>query len=140
MRHVFPTTEIPHKWAHQTQSDARNPQGNLFFEGPTIYSYRSSWPLASIRTKRGKKTLVLTNSEYYGHTTAQHQHMINDAVSHLATCAVFNPLAKYKNEHAANIQTIWKEIKHHQDKAERALSGVRDRVRLKSPAHVAACL
>src|SRR3990167_9502925 len=122
MRHVFPTTEIPHKWAHQTQNDARNPQNNLFFEGPTIYSYRHSWPLASIYTKRGKKTLVLTNSEYYGHTTAEHQSSVNRAVSHLATCAVFNPLAKYKNEHTTNIQAIWKEIRDYQDKAGRVLS------------------
>src|SRR5205807_8092971 len=38
-RHVFPTGEIPHLWAHKVQPDARNADGNLYFGGDTIYSY-----------------------------------------------------------------------------------------------------
>jgi hypothetical protein len=30
--------EIAHKWFHQTQDFARNPQRNFYFEGATIYS------------------------------------------------------------------------------------------------------
>src|SRR3990167_11282137 len=61
-RHVFPTDEIPHKWAHQTQEEARNPQGNLYFRGPTLYSYRDSYPIARLFKKRGA-ALVLHVSD-----------------------------------------------------------------------------
>jgi len=62
-RHVFPTSEIPHKWAHATQSDARNNGGNLYFRGDTIYSYRDSWPLARIYRHKKRGVLVLSNSD-----------------------------------------------------------------------------
>lgn len=116
MRHVFPTSEIPHKWAHQTQADARNPQGNLYFKGATIYSYRDSWPLARIYTgKRG--TLVLTNSDRYSSTTAGHQHAVNSAASHLARIAVpcvdfsVTGYKAYMQEcHGANLEYLQKEM------------------------------
>ena len=62
-RHIFPTSEIPHKWAHATQSDARNQRGNLYFRGDTIYSYRDSWPLARIYRHKKRGVLVLSNSD-----------------------------------------------------------------------------
>jgi len=43
---VFDTGEIPHLWAHRTQEEARNRQGNLYFTGDTIYSYGSHFPIA----------------------------------------------------------------------------------------------
>lgn len=88
MRHVFPTGEIPHKWAHATQEDARNAQGNLFFRGDTIYSYRDSWPLAKLYHHAKRGALVLSNSDRYGTTTAKHQGGVNQAVSHLRRIAV----------------------------------------------------
>lgn len=124
-REVFPTSEIPHKWAHQTQSRARNAQGNLFFNGPTIYSYRESWPLARIYTKRvrnaghdegsakvhGEEKLVLSNCQKYSNTTAGQQHDVNRAVSHLHRIAVPNVEAQYgtalsKKEHADNLRHL----------------------------------
>ena len=45
-KHVFDTGEIPHLWAHRTQDEARNRQGNLYFTGDTIYSYGSHFPIA----------------------------------------------------------------------------------------------
>lgn len=80
-RHVFPTGEIPHLWMHAAQRDARNPQGNLFFIDDTIYSYRTSWPLARIyRDKHGKAALVLGNSDRYSTTTGKHQGEVHQAV------------------------------------------------------------
>lgn len=110
-REVFPTSELPHKWAHQTQSRGRNPQGNLFFDGPTIYSYRRSWPLARIHFKGSQRhamaalaigdnyennkpaeagLLVLANSDRYSVTTSQHQSAVEQAVSHLPVLRVPN--------------------------------------------------
>lgn len=90
VRRVFPTAEIPHKWAHATQDEARNPQGNLFFRGATIYSYYESWPLAHIYTRRDGSKLVLTNCDRYSVTTSNHQYAVNRAVSHLDRIAVPN--------------------------------------------------
>jgi len=87
-RHVFPTSEVPHKWAHQTQHDGRNPQNNLYFRGDTIYSYRDSWPLARIYRHAKRGALVLSNSDKYSTTTAQHQGEVNRAVGHMRRIAV----------------------------------------------------
>lgn len=69
---VYDTHEIPHLWAHQTQSEARNRQGNLYFTGDTIYSYGSHFPIAKhVVSKRGEKAVLFTTGSY-GHTTAGH--------------------------------------------------------------------
>ncbi len=96
-RHVYPTSEVPHLWANQTQQDARNPQGNLFFEGATIYSYRRSWPLATIYRKgkgKARRTLVLTNSDTYSVTTSGHQSDVNRACSQFDQIAVPYPVVR----------------------------------------------
>ena len=117
-RHVYPTSEIPHLWAHQTQADARNSQGNLFFEGSTIYSYR---------TRKKKGALVLSNSDKYGNTTAKHQRAVNHASSHLENIPVPDPqIAEPWNtanhKHSANLKHFQKTIGDLYDKSKRALS------------------
>ena len=121
-RHVFPTGEIPHLWAHQVQADARNHQDNLFFEGPTIYSYRHSWPLAHLCTRKKKGVLVLTNSDKYGPTTSRHQWIVNAACSHLDNIPVPNPLAGQYNRHKDNLVYFQEEISKLHDQATRVLS------------------
>jgi hypothetical protein len=70
-KHVFDTGEIPHLWAHRTQDEARNRQGNLYFTGDTIYSYGSHFPIARhVETKRGNAILLTTKS--YSVTTSGH--------------------------------------------------------------------
>src|SRR3990167_3302378 len=101
-RYIHPTSEIPHLWAHQTKPKASNPQRNLYFDGPTIYSYRDSWPLARIYTRRGR-TLVLSNSSRYGVTTSQNQQAVNWSVNHLDQVAVPVPCVSYPRDHDANI-------------------------------------
>ena len=121
-RHVYPTSELPHLWAHQAQADARNPQGNLFFEGPTIYSYRHSWPLATIHKHKKKGVLVLTDSDTYSNTTTQHQHAVRMACSHLTQIAVPCPLAQTPSMHQGNLDYFKKEINKLHDQAKRVLS------------------
>lgn len=78
-KQVFKTDEIPHLWAHQTQHEARNAQGNLFFEGDTIYSYRSNFPIARhVRTKIGDAVFLTTNR--YSVTTSGHIYSVNRAI------------------------------------------------------------
>jgi hypothetical protein len=78
-KHVFPTYEIPHLWAHKTQDSARNSAGNMFFDGDTIYSYGHHFPMARhVETKRGKAILV--NSTRYSVTTSSHQSAVRGAI------------------------------------------------------------
>jgi hypothetical protein len=72
-KHVYTNREIPHLWAHQTQGDARNGNGTLYFQGKTIYSYGSHFAIAQIIDRRGKGRGVLFNSRSYSVTTSQHQ-------------------------------------------------------------------
>lgn len=126
MKRVRKTSEIPHLWAHQKQSDARNQQGSLFFEGATIYSYRHSWPLGRIYEKKGRK-LVLLNSERYSNTTNGHQSDVDRACSHLERCSVpyvdcgFGNSELSTAEHARNIAHLEGIAADALKKAQRAL-------------------
>src|SRR5690348_11351714 len=69
---VFDTDEIAHLWAHRTQDAARNPQGNFYFSGDTIYSYGSHFPIARhIKGAHGADGVFFT-SRSYSNTTAKH--------------------------------------------------------------------
>ena len=64
-KHVFATGEIPHLWAHRTQDEARNPQGNLYFSGDTIYSYGSHFPVARhVVSEEGERAVLFTTATY----------------------------------------------------------------------------
>lgn len=83
MKHVFDTDEIAHLWAHQTQSDARNKQGNFYFEGPVIFSYESHFPIAAFvpggGRYRGVKAIVI-NNDRWSVTTSKHQSLVRRAI------------------------------------------------------------
>lgn len=83
-REVYPTDEIAHLWAHKTQASARNPQGNFYFRGDVIYSYRDSYPLAKHVTGKNGQAGVLINRDGYSNTTAGHLSQVRRAVSHVA--------------------------------------------------------
>lgn len=120
VRKVFPTDEVPHKWAHQAQSEARNPQGNLFFFGAVIYSYRLSYPIAHIFKSR-KKPLVLIRSERYSVTTARHLNLAARATSHLEQILVPDVMPD-SDGHGANIAYLVEQHAEALAKAKRALS------------------
>lgn len=46
MKTVMTNDMVLHVWAHQTQEHARTANGNLHFDGPVLYSYRT--PIANI--------------------------------------------------------------------------------------------
>lgn len=119
-RHVFPTDQVFHLWAHQAQSDARNSHGNVFFDGAMIYSYGRHFPLAKIEiNKRG--TLVLINSRDYSVTTRKHKSLAARAVRHLTTAHV--PHVDYYGapDHKRNMAYLAREMAVHLEKAQRAL-------------------
>lgn len=98
-KEVYPTNEIAHLWAHKTQASARNKQGNLYFSGDVIYSYRNSYPLAKHVTGKDGTPGVLLNRNGYSNTTARHLSQVRRAVSHIAAWwEVDNPLADTPNQ------------------------------------------
>lgn len=71
--------DVCHVWAHQLQSDAR--YGNIFFEGDTIYSYGTHFPMARILTVNGKRVVLFTTRSYSS-TTAGHKSEARQAIPH----------------------------------------------------------
>lgn len=79
-KHVFSTGEVPHLWAHRTQDDARNKQGNLYFNGDTIYSYGSHFPIARhVANDPGKRAVLFTTATY-SVTTSTHCSAVRSAI------------------------------------------------------------
>lgn len=78
MRTVFINDMVAHVWAQQNQDYGRSNNGNFYFKGAVIYSYRDTWPLAmflSDEVPRFKKLVganIVINNESYGITTSQH--------------------------------------------------------------------
>ncbi|MGA8222324.1 MAG: hypothetical protein WB780_11775 [Candidatus Acidiferrales bacterium] len=79
-KHVFDTGEIPHLWAHRTQEEARNRQGNLYFTGDTIYSYGSHFPIARHVTNATGERAVLFTTASYSVTTSSHCSAVRSAI------------------------------------------------------------
>lgn len=126
MRHVFPTDQIAHKWAHQTQDNARNGQGNLFFEQEILFSYRHSYPIAKLY-KKYTATLVLLNSDTYSVTTARHIALARYATNHLTQCHVPHIIIATDSvsdllTHEANLKYLLDQTLALQNKAGRAQS------------------
>ena len=79
-KHVFDTGEIPHLWAHRTQEEARNRQGNLYFTSDTIYSYGSHFPVARhVVNDAGERAVLLTTATY-SVTTSSHCSAVRSAI------------------------------------------------------------
>ena len=124
-RYGYPTSEIPHKWAHQTQDSARNPQGNLYFRGATLYSYRDSYPIAKLFKKKGAM-LALHVENTYSSTTAGHCSGARRATSHLPSITVpdVEPDNQYRHgpeQHVINVRYLVERAAKHLDKAGRAM-------------------
>jgi len=79
-KYVFDTGEIPHLWAHRTQDEARNRQGNLYFTGDTIYSYGSHFPIARHVVSEAGERAVLFTTANYSVTTSSHCSVVRSAI------------------------------------------------------------
>lgn len=81
LRHVYPTDEMCHLWAHGIDRDIRNSTNNVYTIGDTIYSYGSHFPMAKrIVTRRGTVVFLL-NPDTYSVTTSSHQAQVRSACS-----------------------------------------------------------
>lgn len=80
MKTVFDTNEVAHIWASQGQDSGRNKGGNLYFQGMTIYSYGSHFPIATIWNKDNH--IVFFTSRGYSNTTSGHKIYVRGSIRH----------------------------------------------------------
>ena len=77
---------VAHLWANKSQPEARNGtprDSNFYFEGTTIYSYGSHFPIATHTTDKHGKPVVLFTQAGYSMTTSRHISMARSAARHL---------------------------------------------------------
>lgn len=75
---VFNNNMVAHVWAQRNQERGRSNNGQFYFKGPTIYSYRDSWPLAHY-LKDGR---LIVNTQNYSPTTARHGSYVRQAINY----------------------------------------------------------
>lgn len=79
-RHVVPTREVFHLWAHQAQDNARNSKGSVSFRGKIAYSYRE--PIGNIVSDRKGRNVALVSSQTFSVTTSSHQTDLHCAIGY----------------------------------------------------------
>lgn len=84
MRKVVSSSEVAHLWAHQTQSEARNAHGTIWFRGKTIYSYGEHFPIACFVENGQGEQAVLFTTRTYSVTTAKHMGWVRGAMRHIS--------------------------------------------------------
>ena len=76
MRNVLPVSELCHKWANMEQESGRNANGSMYFNGSTIYSYGSHFPIAKhIVNEQGQRAVLFTERSY-SVTTEKHKSQV----------------------------------------------------------------
>lgn len=106
MKKNFTSNELPHIWAQQLQSEGK--AGSFYFNGATIYSYGSHFPIATIEGKN-----VLFTKRTYSNSTAKHISKTRQAISHKNKiyCYYVPTNLKYASrEHSQNFERWKKEI------------------------------
>lgn len=71
MRKVFDNAMVAHVWAQQRQSEARSHNGNFWFDGDTIFSYRT--PIARLLRGEDGAMVALISSHRYSISTNGHR-------------------------------------------------------------------
>lgn len=121
---VFDTGEIPHLWAHRTQEEARNRQGNLYFTGDTIYSYGSHFPIARHVTNDAGVRAVLFTTETYSVTTSGHCSAVRSAIPSgtpvFHVPEVYPDTCTVKESHEKNLKHYAKTTEEHVAKCARS--------------------
>lgn len=70
--------DVAHLWAHQLQEEAHY-RSNFYFQGDTIYSYSSQYPIAKVVWYKGHKMYVV-NTEYCSNTTTKHCAVVEQSI------------------------------------------------------------
>lgn len=112
MKKVHKPEMVAHLWAHQSQDEARTPNGSLWFEHDRIYSYGRHFCIAKIINKtsgEGKnykdESIVLFTTRSYSKTTSKHLYIVGRACNHkkIIYCndpieSVFSNIAEFERQ------------------------------------------
>lgn len=98
------TSEVCHVWAQQKQEYGK--AGNVFFEGPSIYSYGKHFEIARFITP----DIVFVNPARYSVSTSRHQRYVSDAITHKTVYFVPS-----MTDHTLNIKNYVAEINRQLD-------------------------
>lgn len=108
--------EVCHAWAHQT---GKNRKGhNMFYEGPTIFSYGHHFPIARIVTNERGEQAVLLTTDTYSVSTSKHITYTWRACSHMLTFSV--PFVDHRGSASDNARAYIVRIVDYLEKAKRA--------------------
>lgn len=110
---VYKTSEIAHRWAHRRGLNERNPQGNFYYNGDTIYSYGGHFPIARLLPDN----TVLMTTRTYSNTTAKHIAEVRYAIGHMRR---FNVPDVMSGKHKENLKWYSDEIARLASKAKNA--------------------
>jgi hypothetical protein len=80
---------VGHNLSSEGQDNARNPRGNFYFRGATIYSYGGHFPIAEF-VRNGKKKAIQFTTRSYSVTTRKHISEVRGAIRGNSNLPVFN--------------------------------------------------
>lgn len=78
MKTVFQNSMVAHVWAQQNQDEGRSSNGQFYFKGKTIYSYRDNWPLAHFH----ESGFIILNTQSYSMSTSRHLSEVRSALGY----------------------------------------------------------
>ena len=91
---------VAHVWAQGNGESGESSNGNFWFQGNAIYSYRTIMGVLFTPPKRGAGLMAFVNNDSYSVTTSKHQNYIGRAISHRESMAV--SLSLLESLHDAN--------------------------------------
>jgi hypothetical protein len=86
MKKVFPSSEVAHIWARQSQAKGRS-TANVFFHDTRIYSYGHHFCMGNIIAPG----IVLLTTRTYSVSTAKHKNWASSSVNHMERIYIPHP-------------------------------------------------
>ena len=123
IKRVVNSGQIGHLWFHKVQDSAKNSNGSFYFNGDTVFSYGSHFPIARHVQSR-KKSAVLFTTKDYSVTTSGHKSAVRSAITDGTTVFhvphVFADDRYASNDHPSNLGNYVERIADHLAKCARA--------------------
>lgn len=74
-------SKLVHDYAHQVHTSGKG--SNLFYEGPTLYSYGHHFPICHLATGKTGEPVLFWHDRGYSNTTSKHQALASRATRHI---------------------------------------------------------
>lgn len=106
MKTVFPNISmVCHVWAQRSQPFGKTGNGNVYFDGSTIYSYGWHFPIAKLIDNKQGETVCLYNDDSYSVSTSNHQNEVRSAASHYRRITCDTETLRYVVNHYHNTES-----------------------------------